>query len=175
MSGHPPAPDEPELRAVLGRFATGLTVVSAGCERPHGMTLNAFSSVSLDPPLVLVCVLRTARTHAAICAAGSFAVSVLDSGQEGLARYFAASQRPEGSRQFDVAPWRAGRHTGAPLLDGALAWLECSCVAEYPGGDHTIFLGKVLFASSAAGEPLLFLDGTMRPAGSATPALGRIP
>lgn len=152
----------------MGQFATGVTVLTAGRGAScHGMTANAFSSVSLEPPMVLCCVSRAARMHEVIMSAQSFAVSILGAGQQELAKYFADWQRPNGQAQFEPVAWRPGERTGAPVLSGALAWLECELVRTYNGGDHTIFLGEVLSAHRGAdegvigGEPeaLLFFGG----------------
>ena len=159
-----PAVDREGVRAALGRFATGVTVLTAGREAPRGMTANAFTSVSLDPPLVLVCVARTAAVHGTVLAEGGFALSVLSAGQARLARHFADHHRPRGQREFDGVDSLRGRCTGAPLLTGALAWLECSLAAVYDGGDHSILLGSVLgHASGAPGEPLLYFRSALRP------------
>jgi flavin reductase (DIM6/NTAB) family NADH-FMN oxidoreductase RutF len=152
--------DARELRNVLGRFATGVTVLSTGGDNAHGMTANSFTSVSLLPPLVLTCVARTAVMHARIEATRSFGVTVLGSHQERLARYFADRRRPNGIEQFDVTEWFPGPHTGVPLLVDSLAWLECELVATYDGGDHSVFLGHVLgMGREFVGTPLLFCDG----------------
>jgi flavin reductase (DIM6/NTAB) family NADH-FMN oxidoreductase RutF len=137
------APSDPaQLRSVFGRFATGITVVTAGGQSaPRGMTANSFTSVSLSPPLVLVCVLREAAMHQAILECGSFAVSVL-----------AAHQEP-------VVHSVPGACTGAPVLSGALAWLECGLHAVYDGGDHSIFLGEVLDLGRSPGEDALLFYG----------------
>lgn len=148
------------LRDVMGQFATGVTVVTAHGEKAHGMTANAFTSVSLEPPLVLCCVAHTARLHPAILDARRFGVSVLAAEQESLARYFTNKSRPEGMAQFDRVDWFPGRHTGVPLLTGSLAWVECELAEVYEGGDHSIFLGTVLSAGGEAGEPLVFAGGT---------------
>lgn len=148
------------LRDVMSQFATGITVITAGGEHAHGMTANAFTSVSLDPPLVLCCVGRNARIHEAILCARHFGVSVLGSDQEEQARYFANRNRPPGPAQFDLVDWLPGPNTGAPLLAGSLAWLECDLHQVYHGGDHSIFLGKVLAASRGSGrDALLFFGG----------------
>lgn len=148
------------LRRVFGRFTTGVTVVTTGGHTPHGMTANSFTSVSLKPPLVLVCVLREAAMHSAILERESFAVSVLAARQEGLARYFADRQRPHGDQEFALIDWSPGRFTGSPVLSGALAWLECSLTATYDGGDHSIFLGEVLdIGLQDEDDALLFYDG----------------
>ena len=135
------------LREVMARFATGITVLTVCGPHGHGMTANAFSSLSLDPPLVLCCVARAARMHTAITSAGTFAVSMLGADQRDLAKYFADWWRPGGLAQFDCVEWTEGACTGAPLLDGALAWLECKVTNTFDGGDHSIFVGEVLAAS----------------------------
>jgi flavin reductase (DIM6/NTAB) family NADH-FMN oxidoreductase RutF len=155
--------DKSELRGVLGRFATGVTVVTAGRPVPSGMTANSFTSVSLNPPLVLVCVVRDAAVHRAITDGESFAVSVLAEDQEQVARYFANKARPRGEREFDEVEWVPGRHTGVPVISGSLAWLECRLAAVYDGGDHSIFLGSVLDAGRGSGEDaLLFYGGRFK-------------
>nr|BFD89351.1 flavin reductase family protein [Kitasatospora sp. Xyl93] len=163
-----PAPAAAENRAVLpgalretmARFATGITVLTTGGEYVHGMTANAFSSVSLEPPMVLCCVARSATMHEAITATRSFAVSVLGAEQERLARYFANKSRPRGAAQFDGLDWQPGPFTGAPLLADSLAWLECKLAEQYDGGDHSIFLGEVLAADwSDHRQALLFYGG----------------
>lgn len=148
-------------RTTLGRFATGVVVLTAGRDEPSGMTANSFTSVSLDPPLVLVCVTRTAAAHAAILAERTFTVSVLGADQDELARYFADRSRPRGRREFEDVDTFPGRRTGAPLLRGALAWLECSLAAVYDGGDHSILLGSVLeLANGRSAEPLVCFGGS---------------
>ena len=148
------------LRDVMGQFATGITVLTArGGSDVHGMTANAFTSVSLEPPMVLCCVGRSARIHDVIVDAGHFGVSVMSTEQETVARYFASRGRPKGWEQFDRVDWFPGRHTGVPLLTGSLAWLECDLAQVYEGGDHSIFLGTVLSASRGGGQALMFFDG----------------
>ena len=152
------------LREVMARFATGVTVLTATGEHTHGMTANAVTSVSLDPPLVLCCVARTARMHAAITSARHFGISVLGADQQDLARYFADKRRPSGRAQFDAVDWEPGPCTGAPLLTGSPAWLECELTELHEGGDHTIFLGSVLRSvRGVAGPGLVFYDGAFRP------------
>lgn len=151
--------DHAELRTVMGMFATGVTLVTSGTDLPHGMTANAFSSVSLEPALVLVCVKRTAVLHATVLAQGTFAVSILGADQEGLARYFASSSRPRDEREFETVDHWAGRHTGAPIISGSLAWVECKLAAVYDGGDHSIFLGSVLGTGRGDGRDALLFHG----------------
>ncbi|GAA0460969.1 flavin reductase family protein [Streptomyces stramineus] len=160
------APDGPHamepstLRYVMSQFATGVTVLTVGGEHLHGMTANAFSSVSLASSSVLCCVDHSAVMHDSIVAAGHFAVSIMESGQEGLARYFADKKRPLGPAQFEEVAWAPGPRTGAPLLSGALAWLECEVTASHVSGDHSIFIGTVLGSSRGPGSKgLLFFDG----------------
>ncbi|MER6949855.1 flavin reductase family protein [Nonomuraea sp. NPDC000554] len=148
------------LREVLSRLPTGVTVLTVGGERGHGMTANAFCSVSLDPPLALCCVARPARIHEAILSTRSFGVSLLAADQQHLARYFADRTRPQGMAQFDGVDWVPGPRTGAPLLAGALAWVECGLTEVYHGGDHSIFLGEVLMSSRGSDQDaLLFFAG----------------
>jgi flavin reductase len=152
--------DRGAMRQTFGKFATGITVLTAGGKYPHGMTANAFSSVSLDPPLVLVCVDRNALMHEAIKDTGMYAVSVLNGTQEDAARHFADRSRPRGWAQFDKVDWLPGDHTGAPLLAGSLAWVECELSTVYDGGDHSIFIGRVLsIAGSGEQDALLYFGG----------------
>jgi flavin reductase (DIM6/NTAB) family NADH-FMN oxidoreductase RutF len=157
-------PADPQtLRAAFGAFATGVTVVTTGGASPHGMTANSFTSVSLDPPLVLICVVRDAVMHTALTTTGRFAVSVLAVDQGPVARHFADRRRQLGMAQFDPVDWVAGECTGAPLILGAAAHFECEVRRLYDGGDHTIFLGAVLaFDKPGEPDPLLFLDGKFR-------------
>jgi flavin reductase (DIM6/NTAB) family NADH-FMN oxidoreductase RutF len=155
----PPA-DKRRLRSIFGQFATGVTVVAAGGETPCGMTANSFTSVSLDPPVILICLTRDSELCKAVLREGRFAVSVLAADQEDVARYFANHERPRGAEEFASVPWSPGPGTGAPVLDDAVAWFDCALVTSHDGGDHEIFLGSVL-ASGA--EPqrdaLLFFRG----------------
>ena len=155
----PQAPTPTTLRDVMSKFATGITVLTAAGEHCHGMTANAFSSVSLDPPMVLCCIARTAQMHEAILRSRHFGVSVLSGDQERVARYFASRDRPLGIAQFEGIEWFPGRRSGAPLISGSLAWLECELAEVYHGGDHSIFLGTVLEAFQRPGEALLFFGG----------------
>jgi flavin reductase (DIM6/NTAB) family NADH-FMN oxidoreductase RutF len=150
------------LRRTLGAFATGVTVVTVGGRTPHGMTANSFTSISLRPPLVLVCIDRQAIMHRRICL-GFFGVSVLAAHQEHVARHFADLQRPLGEAQFDGVDCVPGRLTGAPLISGALAHFECELWRNCDGGDHTIFVGRLLSLGQAAGrDGLLFFQGRFR-------------
>lgn len=160
------------LRSVFGKFATGVTVVAAGQEVPRGMTANSFTSVSIRPPLVLVCVNRHAAIHQAVLESGSFAVSMLSAHQEHIARYFADHSRPRGTTEFGSVNWSPGPGTGSPILDGALGWLDCDLAASYDGGDHAIFLGSVLASGCGPAEDaLLFFGGDFHRPQLVTPAL----
>ncbi|WP_237706613.1 flavin reductase family protein [Kribbella flavida] len=128
----------------MGRFASGITIMSTSqAGVAHAMTANAFTSVSLDPPLVLVCVDKGVRMHDAVLECGYWAVSVLAAGDRAIADRFARSGRHLYS-QFDGVPTVAGPKTGCPVIAGALSWLECRTWATYDGGDHTIVVGEVL-------------------------------
>ncbi|GAA4620107.1 flavin reductase family protein [Actinoallomurus vinaceus] len=163
-AGNPAGTYEPhELRRVFGRFATGITIVTAGRDEPRGMTANSFTSVSLDPPMVLICVLRDAAMHETILRHRAFAVSVLSDRQERVARYFADRDRPRGRAEFAAVESVTGPRTGCPVLPDALAWFECSLAAVYDGGDHSIFLGEIATLGHGSGEDaLLFYAGAYR-------------
>ena len=145
------------FKDALSRWATGVTIVTArDGSRIHGMTVSAFTEVSLEPPLVLVCADKTSNTHPLIEAGGVFAVNVLSRGQEALSSLF-ASKRDE-HRRFEGLDYETGA-TGAPLLSGALVHLDCRVVARHEGGDHVIYVGRVEDARSREGEPLLYYRG----------------
>lgn len=135
------------LRRAMANFATGVTVVTvehAGV--PYAMTCNSFTSISLDPPLVMVSASRVGRFHDHFLAATTWAVSVLAEDQGPVARHFANPHRDR-QRQFDAVAHRISERTGSPLIEGALAWLECRTIETVRAGDHTIVLGEVLGAS----------------------------
>jgi flavin reductase len=149
-----------ELRGVLGLFATGVGILTAISDGPCGMTANAFTSVSLEPPLVLVCVKQDAEIHRAIVESQSFVISVLGAHQEEIARYFADHGRPRGNDEFAVLRWVPAPQTGGPIVQGAIAWIECSLTEVHDGGDHSIFLGSVLNIGRSGGrDALLFFGG----------------
>lgn len=148
--------DSGAFRDVVGRFASGVTVLTT-CDadgRDRGMTVSAFSSLSLDPPLVLACIGHDATIAGSVAATEHFGVSVLAEDQEPLSRRFAD---PDADR-FDGVPFSRGA-LGVALLDGALAHLECRIVARHEGGDHTIVVGEVLHASARDGRPLVHMRG----------------
>ena len=145
-----------EFRRALGHFASGVTVVTSKGDDGtlRGITVSAFSSVSLDPPLVLICIDKKASLHDHLKEGGHFAVNMLAEDQELISRRFASK---EGDR-FEGLGYREGS-TGTPLLDGALASIECRIVHAYPGGDHTIVVGEVLATEVGAGGPLAYFRG----------------
>lgn len=150
-------PDPASYRDAVGRFATGVCVVTCdGPDGPAGLTTNAVTSLSLDPLLLLVCFDNGSRTLGAVRTAGRFAVNVLGAGQQDLATVF-ASKREQHEKFADVT------HTvehGVPVIDGALAWMVCELRELLPGGDHTIGVGEVTAVRHEPdGEPLLFFGG----------------
>jgi flavin reductase (DIM6/NTAB) family NADH-FMN oxidoreductase RutF len=149
-----------DFRATVGSFATGVTVVTTrGEEHAYGMTANAFSSVSLDPPLVLVCVISPSEGGEHIQRNGCFAVNILAEAQEPISRYFASRDRPRGEDAFRDVSHRIGA-SGSPILDGALGYLDCRLHETYPAGDHDIFIGEVLeLGATVDGQPLVFHGG----------------
>jgi flavin reductase (DIM6/NTAB) family NADH-FMN oxidoreductase RutF len=151
------------LRRAFGTFATGVTIVTVGGDTPHGMTANSFTTVSLDPPLVLICVGLEAVMHSVLTDEGRFGVSVLASHQAKLATYFADRTRPLGREQFDSVDHLPGAHTGAPLIVDALSHFECEVRGTFDGGDHTIFLAEIVSMDRCADDQaLLFLNGRFR-------------
>jgi len=145
-----------EFRRVLGHFASGVTIVttSDGDGRPTGLTVSAFASLSLDPPLVLVCVDHKSQTYQALREHGRFAVNILCQGHETVSGRFATTRLDK----FEGVPYVMSS-MGLPLLDGALAHLECVTVSTHVEGDHTIFVGRVERAAVGDGEPLLYFRG----------------
>lgn len=154
--------DPLEFRRVVGQFATGVAVVTTSLHGElHAMTCSSFTSVSLEPLLVLFCAEKVARFHDAVRDAGTWAVSVLSRDQEPLSRRFAVRGRELGG-QFDGVPYRPGPVTGAPQLVGALSVLECRTAGTADGGDHTVVVGEVLSGELGSGRdagPLLYFGG----------------
>ena len=149
--------DTAELRRALGAFATGVTIVTAvdrHSGEPVGFTANSFTSVSLDPPLVLVCLAHTAASYAMFCASEGFAVNVLTTEQEGVARTFAK----RGAEKFANVAWHPGR-LGAPLLEGCLARFDCAMHERFAAGDHDVLFGRVVDFACHDGRPLLYHGG----------------
>lgn len=151
-----------ELRRVMGHFATGVTVITTRSQdgQPYGLTANAFSSVSLEPPLLLVCVDKKAESYPFFEQSKVFTVNILADDQEALSRRFAVS----GGAKFEGVAYHMGAN-GAPILESSLAYIECTLYASYDGGDHTIYLGEVQQAETVERKPLLFYRGGYRELG----------
>lgn len=151
-----PGVDAAQFRQLLGRFATGVTVVTTrdAAGRPIGMTASSVASVSLAPPMLLVSVARENDMHPALTAAGRFVVNVLAADQEAISRRFAA----EHPNRFDGIGYRETRH-GLPVLEGVLASIECDKHGEAPGGDHSVFFGLVTGGAVSDRRPLLYYRG----------------
>jgi len=149
--------DAHTMRHIMGCFPTGVTVVTArdAKGKPFGLTVNSLTSVSLDPPLILVCIDRGASSHDPLVSASSFAVSVLSDEQVSVARRF-ASEPSDG--RFEGIGWRQVA-SGDPVVDGATAWLSCTRESVYGAGDHSIVLGRVEAAGESAVGALAFYRG----------------
>jgi flavin reductase (DIM6/NTAB) family NADH-FMN oxidoreductase RutF len=154
----------------MGQFATGVTIITVdldgdGHGEVHGMTANAFASVSIDPPLALVCVDHHTRTHAHLHARKRFGINVLREDQRAISEYYARPERDhehaetEAGARFDRTP------QGTPVLHGSLAYLECRLHTAQVAGDHTIFIAEVEDVVVREGEPLLFFRGKYRKVG----------
>ncbi|MFA5889523.1 MAG: flavin reductase family protein [Actinomycetota bacterium] len=151
---------DPELfRGSLRRFAVGVTVVTSTREdgEPAGMTATAFTSVSAEPPMVLVCVDATARTREAIEGRAAYAVNILAADQRDVASRFASKT----GAKFEGLAWRPG-NTGVPLIEGALAALECRVTRAIEAGSHLIYIGEVLASHLGEGDPLLYFEAAYR-------------
>jgi flavin reductase (DIM6/NTAB) family NADH-FMN oxidoreductase RutF len=148
--------DAASFRQLLGRFATGVTVITAedGSGHPAGMTANTLVSVSLVPPLISVSIDHAADMHGTMQHASRFTVNILASDQEAISRRFAE----QGTRRFEGIGFLRS-DLGGIILEGVLAHIECERVAEYPTGDHSIYIGRVLGGGTGEGEPLLYYRG----------------
>jgi flavin reductase (DIM6/NTAB) family NADH-FMN oxidoreductase RutF len=159
--------DVSAFREAMGSFPTGVTVVTVACDdgNLHGMTVNSFSSVSLDPMLVLVCLDETSRGLGLIERAGAFAVNVLSAEQQDISRWFANRHRPAGSTMFDGVPFEPGV-TGGPILVEAAASFDCRLRQSHRAGDHLIVLGEVVaLVHRPQLDPLIFHAGTYKALG----------
>ena len=154
--------DEARFRQVLGHFATGVTVVTGsgdddGGGGPVGLSVNSFTSVSIDPPLVAFCVGRTSTTWPRIRATGRFTVNILSADQEEVSRRFASIA--SGTDRFEGIGWHPSP-TGSPVVEGALAWIDATVEAEHDAGDHVLVIGRVTGLEVAReGAPLVFYRG----------------
>jgi flavin reductase (DIM6/NTAB) family NADH-FMN oxidoreductase RutF len=151
--------DKTELRRVMGHFPTGVTVVTtiSKAGKLYGLTANSFTSVSLVPPLLLVCVDKRAESYPCFEESKCFTVNFLAEDQEDLSRRFATT----GVDKFEGVGYRMGANQ-APILTGVLAYLECKVVGAYEGGDHTIYVGEIEQAETREAKPLLFYRGGYR-------------
>jgi flavin reductase (DIM6/NTAB) family NADH-FMN oxidoreductase RutF len=148
--------DPRELRNVMGHFATGVTIITTRdmAGKPFGLTANAFSSLSLDPPLVLICVDKKVDCYACFDQSRVFVVNILSEGQDQLSTRFAT----KGIEKFEGVAVRQG-NLGVPLLEGAVAHIECTLTSTYEGGDHTIYVGEIQSVAASGDRPLLFFKG----------------
>lgn len=148
------------FRQAMSQFASGVTVVTTVENgTPYGLTASSFTSLSMDPPLVLVCLSKRLETHATIERAGVFAVNILSAAQRELGMRF-AGLLPDVDDRFAGLEWRSAT-TGAPLLNHCLAWVDCRLHAVHEGGDHSIFVGRVEAVGEVQpGEPLLYHNRT---------------
>jgi flavin reductase (DIM6/NTAB) family NADH-FMN oxidoreductase RutF len=146
-----------EFRAAMGSFAAGVTIITTldSDGTPHAVTATAFSSVSISPPLCLVCIDKRARPYRPLLVNGRFAVNILNAHQQALSARFAS---PIADR-FATVDWWRGDVTGCPIFEGALAWMECTVSEVHSGGDHDIFLGRVMSVRVHEGSPLVYWRG----------------
>jgi flavin reductase (DIM6/NTAB) family NADH-FMN oxidoreductase RutF len=154
-----------QFRRAMASFATGVTVITVDDHgRVHGMTANAFTSVSLEPQLVLVCVDHNAQTHAHLTTRKRFGINVLSEAQAAISEHYADPERnPEGAERAGASFDRTAQ--GTPVLHGALAYLECRLQDARDAGDHTIFIAEVEDVVVRKGKPLLFFESEYHPIG----------
>ncbi len=152
--------DRASFRTAMGSFATGVTIITLDLEgEVHGMTANAFTSVSLEPLLVLVCVDHAARTHAHLHAKKRFGINILAESQRGISEYYARPARTHEHAEEEAGANFDRTSQGTPILQDALAYLECRLQSTQEAGDHTIFIAEVEDVVVRDGEPLLFFRG----------------
>jgi flavin reductase (DIM6/NTAB) family NADH-FMN oxidoreductase RutF len=150
----------------MGCFATGVTIITVDLDgEVHGMTANAFASVSLDPPLVLVCVDHKTRTHAHLHAKKRFGINVLGEDHRAVSEYYARVERSNGNAEAEAGARFDRTKHGTPILHGSLAYLECRLQSAEDAGDHTIFIAEVEDVVVRDGDPLLFFRGKYRKVG----------
>ena len=144
--------DEATFKLAMSHFASGVTVVTTEHDgKPYGLTVASFASLSLRPPLVLVCIESSVRSHDAIIAAKHFAVNILEEGQADISGRFASRTEDK----FAGVTLRRGS-LGAPIIEGALCIIECRLTDQLPGGDHSIFVGQVVSVQTTEGKPLVY-------------------
>ena len=157
-----------EFRKAMGAFATGVTIITVDLEgEVHGMTANAFTSVSLDPMLVLVCVDHSTRTHAHLHAKKRFGINVLCEDQRAISEYYARPERVHERAEAEAGASFDRTSHGTPILHGALAYFECRLETVQEAGDHSIFIAEVEDVVLGEGDPLLFFRGKYRKVGEA--------
>lgn len=153
--------DDAGFKLAMSQFASGVTVVTTEHEgTPYGMTVASFASLSLHPPLVLVCIEKSVKTHDAIGAAGKFGVSILAKSQAEISNRFASKS----DDKFSGVSVRQGE-LGTPLIDGAICTIECRVHAQLPGGDHSIYVGEVVEAQTNEAAPLVYFRSGYRELG----------
>ena len=156
-----------QFRKAMGCFATGVTIITLDIEGTvHGMTANAFASVSLDPTLVLVCVDHSTRTHAHLHAKKRFGINVLSEQQRAISDYYARPERTHENAEGEVGAHFDRTSHGTPILHGSLAYLECRLHSAQVAGDHTIFIAEVEDVIVHDGDPLLFFRSKYRKVGN---------
>ncbi|WP_051781782.1 MULTISPECIES: flavin reductase family protein [unclassified Streptomyces] len=150
-----------DFSRTAARFPTGVTVLTTVADgQLHGMTVNAFATASLDPLLILTALGNTSRTARYILDTGRFAVSVLGADQQDTARWFADRSRPVGSESFAGLGWQPAPYTQCPVLDGAVAYFDCTVHDTHPAGDHTVVIGAVHAFDALTGQPSLLFSGS---------------
>ena len=158
--------DTAQFRKAMGCFATGVTIITVDLEgEVHGMTANAFASVSLDPMLVLVCVDHSTRTHSHLHAKKRFGINVLCADQRAISEYYARAERTHENVEAEAGARFDRTKHGTPVLQGSLAYLECRLDSAQVAGDHTIFIAEVEDVVVREGQPLLFFRGKYRKVG----------
>jgi flavin reductase (DIM6/NTAB) family NADH-FMN oxidoreductase RutF len=151
--------DDAQFKLAMSHFASGVTVVTTEHGgTPYGMTVASFASLSLHPPLVLVCIEQTVKSHDAIAAAGWFGVSILSNAQAEISGRFASKKIDD---KFEGVVWSRGQ-AGMPLIDGAICALECRVHSQLPGGDHTVFVGEVTSVRTHEASPLVYFRSGYR-------------
>lgn len=152
--------DDAQFKLAMSHFASGVTVVTTEHEGTlYGMTVASFASLSLNPPLVLICIEKNVKSHDAIASSGRFGVNILSAGQGEVSGRFASKKIED---RFAGVRHRAGPELGVPLLDGAICAIECRVHAQHPGGDHSIFVGEVMSVHTGEGEPLVYFRSGYR-------------
>lgn len=155
-----------EFRKAMGAFATGVTIITVDLDgEVHGMTANAFASVSLDPMLVLICVDHSTRTHAHLHSKKRFGINVLGEYQRTISDYYARPERTHERAEAEAGARFDRTSHGTPMLHGALAYLECRLESAHEAGDHSIFIAEVEEVVVSEGDPLLFIRGKYRKVG----------